>query len=466
MNRPAAAHIPLALLLMLALVLPIAPLPADQYRYDMARWAQLVVFLGLGLQGLRLKNSAAPVISPAMTLLLALGCSSTLLAPQPLIAMRDGALFLAIICAIRVTAERLRQPGQMQWVMKAIVLGLLCYGVITILIAVPAICLEGSVDSRLLFSGYENPRHFNHVQTLVIPILAGAIDWEPLEIRWRRLAHIALAIQMCLLTLALGRATCLALLGSTLFVVWQLGGAGRQFAWRLIQAGLAGMVLYGLIAVALPALLGVPEHMSLRRFDEKGSFQARIYLWGIALKDIAQHPWIGMGPMHFAHHFNAKGAHPHNIYLQIAAEYGLPFFTLALFCLIRALANCTRLIKEQGMQRSDALLVGGFVATLAALIDGGFSGNFVMPLPQAWMVIAGGLLCARLPASTSGNAPSRSGTAGTRYWRALIMALLMVLSVILFQASQEMQRSNVNLVNGAANPGDRLRPRFWLDGWF
>lgn len=112
----------------------------------------------------------------------------------------------------------------------------------------------------------------------------------------------------------------------------------RNAAW----GGLAGAVLLlpvtGLVPVvvvagAVAVALAVEPELWGRfmRLADLASEEARLGVWQSALAMIRDHPWLGVGPNHFATVHPAyalpQSAHlqdPHSIYLRIASEWGLP----------------------------------------------------------------------------------------------------------------------------------------------
>jgi hypothetical protein len=112
----------------------------------------------------------------------------------------------------------------------------------------------------------------------------------------------------------------------------------------------------------------------------------RNLLWQLASELILAHPWLGVGPQHFAHEGATLswGAHPHNFLFQIGAEWGLP----ALLCLLVAIGLGTRGLLRAGARIAPAdapnqQTLTVLLATGAAiLVDGLFSGVLVMPQSQ------------------------------------------------------------------------------------
>jgi len=109
----------------------------------------------------------------------------------------------------------------------------------------------------------------------------------------------------------------------------------RQFA---VTAAL-GLLAYFFFLTIVPPLLGAEGMSSFSyAFQRTAADPAsgRAPLWRLAAALIGQHPWLGVGPMHFAHYTGHLhiAAHPHDWLLQVAVEWGLP----ALACVVVAVA--------------------------------------------------------------------------------------------------------------------------------
>jgi O-antigen ligase len=346
--------------------------------------------------------------------------------------------------------------------------GAALYAALELLLVVSGLVFDRTLDYWQVFAGYVNPRFFNHVQTLLIPLLLGLLGWSAVRGLWRGLAAFALVANAFFLLLLMGRATLLALIVGLLLALLCFGQAGRDYARRFVLAFAAGGVLYLLIIELLPRLLSMEPVPAFRELGERGSIEARFYLWRIALDMIAAHPWLGVGPMHYANQFNGEAAHPHNIYLQIAAEYGLPFFLILTFVLLRWFWRMTQRLRQHLSQTPDALALGCWAGLVGALVDGAFSGNFVMPLSQLWILITVILLLQRLPqgppADPGTTRPSRLRLA---VWRVGLTLLLLAQLYVLVDAWQEFRQTPVR-IQGAQEPvgATHYSPRFWRDGWF
>lgn len=463
------------LLIGLYLVTVLAPvLPwSGSMSHDAVRLAQLLTGLALvsgsAVASVRGNACTAAPPGPALLCLLLVGTISVAGAARCEVALRDFCLLLVGLLAVwpQQPPSSLITKHHRQILVPLLVAGTAFYAAVELLLIVSGIVLDHALDYWQVFAGYVNPRFFNHVQTLLIPLLAGAIGLCGLRPLWRRLAWFALASNAFFLLLLMGRATGLALAVSSSLALLLFGASARAYVGRLLLGFAAGALLYLLLIKLLPSLIGIEAVPVFRELGERGSVEARFYLWRLALDMIQTHPLLGVGPMHYADHFNGEAAHPHNIYLQIAAEYGLPFFLLLGFLVLRWLIRTTRTLRTHLHQTGDPLALACYAAVTGALVDGGFSGNFVMPMPQLWILITLMLLNGRLPPPANSVAPVRPHAMRTALWRSGLVLLFVAQFIVLLQAVPEFLQTPVR-INGAAEHPDatHFSPRFWRDGWF
>jgi hypothetical protein len=193
----------------------------------------------------------------------------------------------------------------------------------------------------------------------------------------------------------------------------------------------------------------------------------RFFIWDNALGLVRQHPWFGVGPMHFAHDAARFrwAAHPHDWVLQIAAEWGLPALLLlcvALFLGMRALVRSRAGMSsiESGNGVLSALLVSG----AAVLVDGLVSGLIVMPQSQLAIALYLGFAIAWVRMSSAADQSPRAAGGAIR------LANVVVLSVALASLVAGTYVDIVDVMhdgtpNAAANRGLRW-PRLWEQGFF
>ncbi|WP_410499310.1 O-antigen ligase family protein [Chitinibacter sp. S2-10] len=103
----------------------------------------------------------------------------------------------------------------------------------------------------------------------------------------------------------------------------------------------------------------------------------RYIVWGDAIRMMQAHPWLGSGGLHFAS-MNSIAAHPHNLFLMIGAEWGVPMLLLLVYRLGR-FSLCV--FKQRFASIEFGLL-------MAILVESLFSGNLVYPMSQSVILAA------------------------------------------------------------------------------
>jgi len=301
-----AVQLPLLLLATLVIAFDRSPMP-DLDRWTMGRVVLLVLLV---------------VLSAA--------CSAI-----PAAAWREIALFVGLIgWAMWVARHSKGEHSRAPW-LAVICLSQLLYGLIFVGLVAAALVNQQPVLLWEMSLGYDNPRFLNHVQTAVLPLLLGIAAQPGAPRRVRLMATVALTLQLFLLLSTLGRSTMLGIAVGTGVVMIVVGQAGR----RWLGLGLASTVVALAAYLALQSgVVPVQQTVGYRpTAKELTSDHSRQYLWDIALSDSRRSPWLGVGPMHYAHEVNQKGAHPHNHYLQAAAELGWPATLMLVTLMLRGL---------------------------------------------------------------------------------------------------------------------------------
>ena len=408
-------------------------------------------------------------VSPVVYVMAVLAMASIGMSAVPSMALRETALMAGLAGATWLLAEHLRATSlaPFRW---AVLLGSCLSSLVLALLALAPLVYRSPLDWASLVVGYDNYRFFNHVQTVALPLLA-IVALRPSDERAGRWARAAAWFSMVVYWTFV---FCSGARGTALGVAAAMVAAGLLSGWRatgavqrtLALAAALGFAGYALVFLLLPAIGVLPIGASAERsLPSLASDSARLQLWHIAWDDIKACPWLGIGPMHYAHFPNPKAAHPHNIYLQVAAEWGTPMLLAILAIAGRALWRFGRVVRHAS---SDSRNEGAalLVACLAFLADGFVSGNFVMPVSQMWIVlcIAWAMGWYRMQSAGGSGASPRSGV-----WPRAATAVLLASQVwLVAQAWPEARDLEAHFAQGPRTiaPHTRPSPRFWSDGWF
>ena len=402
------------------------------------------------------------------SLIVLLAIASAVHAPVTVAATRELALALGLAGIAAVVAAS--RPGrEMEWLGVTVVAATALYSALVLLVIGVAVMQVGPLDRAWVIVGYNNYRFFNHAQTVMVPLLLIFCCRSTRGGDLSRLALFGLAMNVALLIFTLGRATAVALTMATLVGLLLFRRAAFEFVRHLSIGVVLGGVVYVGLFVGLPWLAGSSaEALAPQGAASFQSDHSRFLLWRLALDYISSEPWLGIGPMHYAHYVNTKAAHPHNIYLQLASEWGLPFMIAIVGLSAWTMWRMARRIQACAIPEQATMGVGIFVAMLSIAIDGVFSGNFVMPVSQVWIAVAIGWAIAwtRAQPNTSANVP-RVRLAYP--WRVAFAATLVASQLWLWWsiAPEMLELSHyLDHVRLDLSKTGNLAPRFWSDGWF
>lgn len=396
-------------------------------------------------------------------LTLVLGLASALLAARPHVALFEWAT-LAIVCVIAASGfgrdVALHQGAA--W-FAAVIAFAYTAGVVanigsSIILGVPL-----GRDTFLV--GFSNSRFPAQLQALTLPLLPLALCLLQRPLARAGLSLVFSVWWMCVI--GSGSRTAWLALATVAVLMACIGAAGRH--WLSVQArfAIAGAALYVALFVGLPAWLGVPAQLEVGRLGDANSVAARVELAKIALSMIADHPWLGVGPMHFAYVDNGYGAHPHNFWLQLGAEWGLPVLAMVA-------AACTvlyrRVVRAAWRARHDAdagLLSACLLAALTVWVVGTqFDGYMVVPTSQiACAVVL--MLCVtltRLEATSEPPQPPRPMARALVFIPLLLcLGATAVLATLPFTPFGHPTEREMLWRN--ENPTASFWPRFWQQGW-
>jgi putative inorganic carbon (hco3(-)) transporter len=145
------------------------------------------------------------------------------------------------------------------------------------------------------------------------------------------------------------------------------------------------------VPVALAAIFFLSPDVIRERFtsivhpSRLDSNEFRIVTWRTGLRMIEAHPWLGLGPeeprIQFDRYVPADIPRPlpdgsyihlHNLYLEYAAERGIPVLLIFLWLVAKMLRDFWRAIRSlpPGCREYLFLLHGAFAAVIAILVDG------------------------------------------------------------------------------------------------
>lgn len=241
---------------------------------------------------------------------------------------------------------------------------------------------------------------FSGEQMIVVLIVVALFLFGPKTRQWWWLA-LAFALISASLVISLTRGVWVATVVGLAYLI----GVWR---WRLLP-----LLPVTLMVVALASPAAVRERI-VSFYSAHGDLDSnmfRVYVWRTGLEMVRAHPWLGLGPSEVAKQFDAymppdlpkkkpEGfyGHLHNIYLEYAAERGIPtlaallwFILGSMFVFIRALRalppgrGVARFVLHSGVAVTLAILTEGF--SEANLADSEILAMYLAVVAMAFIVI-------------------------------------------------------------------------------
>lgn len=380
-------------------------------------------------------------------------------------------LMLVFGIAAELTRDMRRLPVLLQWV------GIACgvYSLRVLLMYTVALASGFQVDMHELAVGFSNARFLNHTQTALLPLIVLLCLKAPQSSGWRKAWFALASFWWAVLFVCEARASVVALVAGCICAVGLRRSHARPFMLTMLWSALAGLVLYALLFILLPVLVGlqpVGSPLNVVARTAANPTSSRNLLWNLALDLIAAHPWLGVGPQHFAHEgaHLYTGAHPHNWLLQIGAEWGIP----ALLSLLGAVFLGARALVRSGTKlvatdvENQNMLVTLQVACAAIFVDGLLSGVIVMPQSQLAIALVLGIAYAWVRGQDGALEPAH--VLPSLASRILVISLIIAASVgLIWSVAPDIVRhargGPLTPAELAANP-EAHWSRMWEAGYF
>lgn len=390
-----------------------------------------------------------------------LGLLSAVIATYPRFAVLEWATLLLLLGLALLLGEQARR-GMIRFDIWAIRLVVSLAVVIALKLMtgyLAAIVSIGHLDTIMLFEGtFSNRRFFGQVASMAVPLLAYPLlkSGAPRLQRWGLYALLSIWWMLVIVSGTRGTWVALGVASVTLaLVAWH---AGHRWLRIQVLTAMAGALLFGVMFVWVPLWFGQGASVE-NRLSNLATLSGRDELWRLAWMQIAAHPWLGIGPMHFATIRNEFGAHPHNALLQLAAEWGIPA-TLGL--VLPAASGLIVLLA--GLRRPtishNLLLVCLTASLLAAGVQSMVDGVIVIPYTQVWLALIAGWALGVYLRDTAQVAHV------SRLIRLGMPALSLLSLVALLNGVYPEIFNRAEATKAFVDAGNQLvPPRYWAVGW-
>lgn len=426
-----------------------------------------IASLGVAAFLAALTRASWPSRSPvtvALLFLLAIGLLSSLMAQRPYLALLEWSV-LALIASLVVGARmsNLRTICVIGALFGAIVATAYVTGVVANYIS--QLILGFPIGWQTLLVGFSNPRFPAHLEALSIPFLF--LAWRLAPGRFWRVSTFVVAIAWWACLIGSGSRTAWLSLGLALgLVAWLERDKGFLLTRFHSICALLGGIAFAIFFLLLPALLDLTSTPEADRLSDLASVGRRAILWRHGFDAAIANPFLGVGPMHYAYSYNGEGAHPHNFWLQLAAEWGLPVAGVALTMVVllwRRLTQLAASIRSTSEERETGLVL---LAALTAWIVGTQADGF-MVVPTSQLASAVILpLCAAFAAMTNRHRIEVTQPASTvqkMCWAVMMLIAFLMLASLAFSSFGKSGERERRWREGRENV--YFHPRFWQQGW-
>lgn len=391
-------------------------------------------------------------------------------------------MYALFVMAVFLAGEGLAKTSKVSEISVSITVvsigGAFLYSGLTINYYIFSILNANHDISSVIPWGFVNVRYWSHLATWLLPLFPLAlvvVSWRKNGL-WRVAVFFSAAIWIWLAILSEARGTLISL--AIAVVVALLVFRRRALPWTGLMAlfALFGGVAWLLLSLILPSLIyGELESVGLR-LDSSG----RVVMWREALAmSLVNFPW-GMGAQSWLTHAtlteayaeSRQFAHPHNMYLMWAAEYGwilimslaLLGVTVSRLLLKRAQALAVPLTED--CRTRSMVLVALTASVVAALCHAFFSAVFIAPASMLVGLFVMTLFWACLRPSEELQASSRLPRMGKVKDVCFALTLVLVSTVWLKEVFAYYAAMQEDLGYYKETVQLNQSPRFWLHGFF
>lgn len=279
----------------------------------------------------------------------------------------------------------------------AVIFSVIIYQVNFFALYLYAIIHKITIQGFSLFTGFSNVRTFNQYQVWLFFLISyPVLIFKEMDFRISNALKIMSAGWACLLFYSASRGAVIAVFSGLVIS----GFVFKRQAIDFIKLNLL-FLCYGAISAwllfkLLPLVLNSEITSNWRSLEQLVMDSPRLYLWKRALSHIYDHPWLGVGPMHYAYYPNpmmtefAFGS-PHNSILQWASEMGLLSVTILLSLITQGLRLWIKQFKEILHKNAIVAEESSLWIVLFATVCAGFiyslADGLVSPTEQILMAV-------------------------------------------------------------------------------
>lgn len=230
-----------------------------------------------------------------------------------------------------------------------------------------------------------DPNDLAFVLVAALPLVAALLPDRP-SVAGRVVAAGAAALLVAGTLATFSRGGLLAMAAAVIWLVWR-----RVLPVRVLAASLAGAAVAG-AAAAVAAGPMLVRALREKSFVAESNMDTRELRWRAAVRMLGENPVLGVGPGGFRGEYvtasrNAELAEStpvaHTMFLEVAAEFGLPALVLFLGLAAAALVAAELAVRHGPDRRTAVAVQAGLVAVLVAAAF--LSEQYYLPL---WLLVA------------------------------------------------------------------------------
>lgn len=248
---------------------------------------------------------------------------------------------------------------------------------------------------QIFFPGFVNIRFFVQYQIWLLPLLLLPLVAKKNFRWWRPLLFLVIFIWWAFTFYNASRGEFIALAVAAV-ATWLIF---REQAYRWFRVNIVGIVGgFVLYQIIFKTLLHLPQEFAFSRtaddtYDRLANLRHAFHL-------IRSHPWLGVGPMHFAYYPPPNFfTHPHNSILALASEWGIPATLIILFLFFWGFLRWVKcfsfktfrdeILSDKTKMLLISLTASGVAGFFYSLVDGVFTmpmGQFTSMVFVGWMI--------------------------------------------------------------------------------
>jgi len=271
----------------------------------------------------------------------------------PQFALLNLSIIALSVISMYLLADSLDKPDNQFYLLYAIGIITVSYSIytlITVLTYQPELWLGAkpmTILSHLSAPSFANRRFLTQIMSWWLPLLILPCCLPTLP-RWLKALALLNASFWWAMAMAGGSRALLLewiVIIPMLFCYWRY--SKRYLSWQIIAISL-GLLIY-------ITLYRWYAHIPIKSIPLADS-DHRAMLWHLSWQFIKAHPWLGIGPGQFpvaAYPFEKGFAHPHNMLLKMAVEWGIPaallFISVMTYALWRWMCTLTKLTQQHGV---------------------------------------------------------------------------------------------------------------------